>query len=1369
MKISSGSKRQSAAHEWEKNDMTTQVLENYPLVNIAIRSLLILVLTFGVAIACRRRSAAVSHRIWLLGFCGCLVIPIVTVLSPTWTLPLLPSPKSTERVTANAAIQSDTRTPSNGVNSQFPVEREPVSVPKQHSLPTRTIHQEIASIRPPMVADNNSIWLTLATWGWLVWFAGMVIVVSRQIHQLLLMRHTSRHCQAIESESWCILRDAAARQLGVGNRITLKSHPDAVSPMVIGAFRPVMLLPKGSENWSLERRQHVLLHELAHVQRQDLATQSIAGLACAIHWFNPLAWWGAHEMKRLREIACDDAVVTHTARPGHYAQTLLDVAKQYRCRQPIAAVAMARTTSVEGRIRAILDATRRRASLSKRSARIIGIAALLLATLVGSLHLSSRADEQKKLPTDKRLSAEQVDESRTMTFRALDESGRPLTKASVLVNAMGIERTGKINITTRTYATNNQGQVDVAIPRRVEEIRIWTSRSGYVPQVVYFAEGTHEEGQLIPAEYEFRLEPGSRLSGVVVDTDGNPIANAKVGVKVEVDMPTWGANPKPVISDWLANGGDAAFTGKDGRWEISNAPAPAEKSDFEFRLHVTHPDFAGDTDWGGLQKQQRITTDQLRAGTARLALERGFAISGSITGPDGKPVTKGLVIWVDQPYWANGVNETQIDASGRYETKRLAPGEYPVTIVAPGFAPDQRKIQLSRSMQDVDFQLAAGNPIRIQILDEAGNPVPNAHVAIGQWRGTEAIYNMQHSNVPESGVPRRANEDGIYTWDWAPADGVEYRIGAEGYNITPATLIAKKETHQIKLVRLMNISGSVVDAESGEPIERFQAIPVKAFRQNLGFYSTDFQTNKIAHGKDGQYTLPIESDAEPGDRYRVRIEAEGYRTAFGQKSLAVGDPPLEEDFKLEKAPALVGAVLDSSGGPVEKFTVAVGTPTTSPHFDIDSRDNKIRADDNFGIAFQVEGTNEFKLAATFEPNLIRVFNDSGFAEVLRHPDEPIGTITLEPWASVSGRLVQDGKPVPNEWILLGPLLDPGLTEARFQDGFSVKTDSDGYFRFRRLPPMSGWVKAQLSPWRDYILTSSRSVPFELEPGDHQQFSLGGEGAIITGRVVATGRTNDDLNKNWSINYLVSRSRGVDYPANAQPLSFEAAGPLQAAWLRQPDFQSWASTRENHFVKLAEDGRLRIHGVAPGEYDLVIQLYEQPAGCLVETIGEKVVPVTITEDDPAAGEVAIGDIEVACRIGPRVGSDMRSLQFTDTEGRVRYVDDMKGRYVLFHVWASWCQPCLVAMPEVKSTVEQYAGDPLSFVGLNIDQDISGAKEVVQKGGWSWAQNYLGDDSDLMRQLAVSTVPAYYLIGPDGKLVGSANDWQEMQKLLNAELR
>lgn len=130
--------------------------------------------------------------------------------------------------------------------------------------------------------------------------------------------------------------------------------------------------------------------------------------------------------------------------------------------------------------------------------------------------------------------------------------------------------------------------------------------------------------------------------------------------------------------------------------------------------------------------------------------------------------------------------------------------------------------------------------------------------------------------------------------------------------------------------------------------------------------------------------------------------------------------------------------------------------------------------------------------------------------------------------------------------------------------------------------------------------------------------------------------------------------------------------------------------------------------------------------------------------------------------------MRAFTFTDADGRARLVEEMNGRQLLFHVWASWCEPCLTTMPDLKAVVEGHTSARLTVVGLNIDKDASTAKQLAQNGGWNWAQNYLGDKSDLMSRLGVSSVPAYYLIGADGKLVGSSHNWPEIKALLAGEL-
>jgi thiol-disulfide isomerase/thioredoxin/protocatechuate 3,4-dioxygenase beta subunit len=1170
--------------------------------------------------------------------------------------------------------------------------------------------------------------------------------------------HLLCECNSNDDPGWQELLRVCRAQMQIDHEIRLVLHHREMPPMVFGWLRPVILLPESAQQWSVDKRKLVVMHELAHVKRRDLATQMLAGLVCSLCWFNPLAWWASHEMRRLREVACDDLVVEHTSQASQYAETLLSVAKTFRGSLVAGGIAMSRSSHVGHRIGCILDTARRRNPFSSRSVLLLACLTFGLSALVGALGLTTRAQEAKPAATESEDGKKVVEATtRSITLRVLDEVDQPLSEADIHVSIW--EYDGKRDFPNRDFKTDEYGIASVPIPSRLRIMRIWPSKSGHVSQFLNFSDGKHGEGKDIPNTITFRLQRGYKISGKVVDESGNPIAGSKVDVSVEVSEPVWDSNPSPMISTWLANGEDAAVTNDQGVWEVTNAPGPIAGKDYEFDLVVSHPDYLGDSQRNELKQTQGITTEQLRSGTATLTLKKGIVLTGRIKDSIGNPVTKGIVIWNERPYLASGVNETEIDSAGRYKTIHLAPGKRKITVVAPGFAPQQRDVEISHGLQDVDFQLENGHPLKIRITDAAGKPLPKAYARIEEWRGTEALYSHVHPNVLTSGIPDRADENGLYSWDWAPSDAVKFSIQAKGYSTQEIVLIAKEEPHEVRLAMPPTIFGSVVDSVTKKPIESFRVIPVKAFSPD--FYSTDFQANNGAKGVHGEYRIQFDSYGQTGNRYRVRIEADGYRTALGQKDLAIGDAPVQEDFLLEPKPAWVGLVEDSDGKPVEEFKVAVGTPTLAQHFRTD------RLDDSFGIAFEVKGKNRFELAATFEPSLIRVFNDMGFAEVLRQPNESIGTIRLQPWASVSGRLMQGDTPIANEGIYFSPVASRELTEARFQDSYFVKTDVDGYFRFDKLPPENGSVNAYLGPWRESKLTSSESIPLQIESGKTKEIVLGGGGATVHGRVVATGRRNDELNKNWSLNYLVRRNAGIPRPQTAAPLSFDPREQVSADWTSRPDFHTWLSSQQYHFAKLSEDGRLKIHGVEAGEYDLLIQLYEQPAGCLVETIGQKVIPLSITDAQAAKGDLELGDIEIPCRIGPRVGSDMRAFKFTDSKGVGRLVDDMQGQYVLFHVWATWCGPCMVSMPSLKAEVERYSKRPLTVVGLNIDDSPVQAAETARKLELNWAQNYLGAKSDLMRQLAVSSVPVYYLIGPDGKLVGSSNAWDEMKAILDGQ--
>ena len=139
-------------------------------------------------------------------------------------------------------------------------------------------------------------------------------------------------------------------------------------PMACGIFWPKVLLPNEVQSWSRHKQRVVLTHELAHVKRRDCLTHCIARLALALQWFNPLAWLALHCMRTEREHACDDLVLNAGSVPEDYADQLLQIASSMRSSVWAlgASVSMACGSRLEGRVRAIIDATRNRRSLTRR-------------------------------------------------------------------------------------------------------------------------------------------------------------------------------------------------------------------------------------------------------------------------------------------------------------------------------------------------------------------------------------------------------------------------------------------------------------------------------------------------------------------------------------------------------------------------------------------------------------------------------------------------------------------------------------------------------------------------------------------------------------------------------------------------------------------------------------------------------------------------------------------------------------------------------------------------------------------------------------------------------------------------------------------
>src|SRR5260370_6837174 len=93
--------------------------------------------------------------------------------------------------------------------------------------------------------------------------------------------------------------------------------------MAGGCWQPTVFLPAAARDWTTERRDVVLTHELAHLAGRDPLRHALARVAVALYWFHPLAWIAAARASAAREAACDEAVIATGVRPSTYARILL--------------------------------------------------------------------------------------------------------------------------------------------------------------------------------------------------------------------------------------------------------------------------------------------------------------------------------------------------------------------------------------------------------------------------------------------------------------------------------------------------------------------------------------------------------------------------------------------------------------------------------------------------------------------------------------------------------------------------------------------------------------------------------------------------------------------------------------------------------------------------------------------------------------------------------------------------------------------------------------------------------------------------------------------------------------------------------------
>lgn len=188
-----------------------------------------------------------------------------------------------------------------------------------------------------------------------------------------------------------------ASRLGIRQKVEVLESALLHTPVVIGALKPVILLPLGMINrLSPAEVEAVLAHELAHIRRHDYLLNLVQTLAETLLYFNPAVWYLSAVVRREREHSCDDLAMEVSGSALVYAKALVALQE---LSQPGPSMAMAlsrKKGALWVRIQRILKPNQKKSSYLMERITLTGL--ILAVVFALNFQAARGASESDNLP-----------------------------------------------------------------------------------------------------------------------------------------------------------------------------------------------------------------------------------------------------------------------------------------------------------------------------------------------------------------------------------------------------------------------------------------------------------------------------------------------------------------------------------------------------------------------------------------------------------------------------------------------------------------------------------------------------------------------------------------------------------------------------------------------------------------------------------------------------------------------------------------------------------------------------------------------------------------------------------------------------------
>ena len=134
--------------------------------------------------------------------------------------------------------------------------------------------------------------------------------------------------------------------------------------------------------------------------------------------------------------------------------------------------------------------------------------------------------------------------------------------------------------------------------------------------------------------------------------------------------------------------------------------------------------------------------------------------------------------------------------------------------------------------------------------------------------------------------------------------------------------------------------------------------------------------------------------------------------------------------------------------------------------------------------------------------------------------------------------------------------------------------------------------------------------------------------------------------------------------------------------------------------------------------------------------------TDSDGTPVSDTLAEAEVELLRSLyHGTVGSKLLDLKGTRLDGSEESLSDYRGRVVLLDFWATWCDPCVAALPTLRELVAELPTGRFAIVSISVDEKLETVTRFIEDEPMPWTNWHAGKGSDIEGLLQIEEFPTF----------------------------